>query len=41
MTMDLETRSINGVLSVYLASIYKEYKVISFYLNDYKYSTEY
>jgi len=40
MTMDLETRNINGVLSVNLASNYDGVKVNSFYLSDYKDSTE-
>lgn len=40
ITMDIETRNINGVLSVYLASIYDGEKINSFYLSDYKDSNE-
>jgi len=42
ITMDLETRNINGEFSVYLASIYDGVakRVTSFYLDDYKDSTE-
>lgn len=38
--MDLEYININGVWSVYLASIYDGVKVNSFYLSDYKDSNE-
>jgi len=34
--MDIETRNINGVLSVYLLSIYVGEKVTSFYFTYYK-----
>jgi len=40
ITMDLETRNINGTLSVYLVSIYDGQNLTSFYLSDYKDSAE-
>jgi len=41
ITMDLETRNINGTLSVYLVSIYDGQNLTSFYLSDYKDSAEF
>lgn len=40
ITMDLETRNLNGVLSPYCVSVYDGKKISSFYLTDYKDSTE-
>ena len=35
VTMDLETRTINGIMTPYCASIYLGKKAVSFYLSDY------
>lgn len=40
ITMDLETRNINGTMIPYCVSIYDGKNVVSFYLNDYKDSNE-
>jgi len=40
VTMDLETRKINGIMTPYCASIYEGRKAISFYLADFKIADE-
>jgi hypothetical protein len=40
ISMDLETRNINGIMSPYCVSIYDGKNVVSFYLSDYKDSND-
>lgn len=41
MTMDIETRNINGILSAYLVSIYDGQNLTNFYLSDFKDENEF
>ena len=39
ITMDLETRNLNGTLEPICVSLFTGYKLMSFYLSDYESST--